>query len=114
MDRHQADPQHIPGQHHDEVVRAAQFGQQFGMTGIIVPGPMHGLLADRRGNHGRHLAIQTEPGRRTDVAENRIAGRCRRLAVAQISFGQPRERSRANAPCGADSASSGVIQFLQR
>ena len=75
------------GQHHGEVPRAAEFGDELRVTDEAGGRDAGRLLVDGQGDHAGHFARQGGPCGRLDIVACRLAG----LRV---------ERSRGQIPCG--------------
>ena len=52
----------VEGQREPETLRSGDFGQQFGVAGVVVSGMAHGFLVDRRSDNGCDIAGHRHSG----------------------------------------------------
>ena len=64
-------------EHHGDVIHAAHLGQQFGVSGVVVPRPMQRLLVQRRGGDRVDLAREGQ----ADRGDHGIIGRLTRPGI---------------------------------
>ena len=106
-------------EHHREVVDAAQLGQQLGVAGIVVPGPVQRLLVQRRGGDRVDLAGQRQPRRPRHGVVGRLAAagveraRRRRPARRRGRRGCTESRRATAGPLPGDSISTTATSVCQ-
>ena len=71
-------------EHHRVVFRAREFGQDLGVTGILVAGQVHGLLVERRCRYRPDAPRARQSRRPLDVAEGGVASPRVELAERQV------------------------------